>query len=467
MSELSRMEKRKGAKARVQSHTSGSHKDQPASRESYASEGYSNQPRQGASASYGSSPQSADTVRYNGPSSQGRLSGSAAARADIIEQLVRERPTGASSGRIFGSASSGADGNGGGQRNGNGGGPKGPTGPAVLSDPGASPAPQRKPKKKAPRLLAYLLLVSLLAVFTYAGYQIFDFIRSPFNVAEGGNQGTGGTGTDSGTPGSDDTTPGAIPDEFAKTRIDILLLGVDERVGEPSRSDTIILASLFPQERQVKMLSIPRDTRVLIPGYGNDKINHAHVYGGVNLVRDTVEQFTGIPIDYYVETNFQGFINMIDILGGVTINEEKKMYYPDENIDLEPGLQTLNGYNSLAYVRFRSDGMGDIGRVARQQHFLKVLAENTLRTSTIAKIPDLVGELRKNVKTDLSIIDMVSLANRFSKMQPSDIEAWQVPGFNGMQNEISYWIPDLNATKKIVDGMKRPTKKTEEAPATP
>ncbi len=186
-----------------------------------------------------------------------------------------------------------------------------------------------------------------------------------------------------------------------------------------------ILASLFPEERQVKLLSIPRDTRLLIPGHGNDKVNHAHVYGGINLVKSSVQEFTGIPIDFYVETNFQGFIKMIDILGGVTLNVEKKMYTPLENIDLEPGLQTLNGYNSLAYVRYRDDGMGDIGRIARQQKFIKVLAENTIRTSNITKIPELVDELKKYVKTDLSIMDMITYATRFAKMDPADLEAFR------------------------------------------
>ena len=315
-------------------------------------------------------------------------------------------------------------------------------------------APQRKARRNKTGILRYVLLLVFALLFSYTAYQVYDFVKSPLNEAEKPPEVLDPSGHEDFVAPADD--------EFAQKRVNILLLGIDERENEPARSDTIILASLFPEERQVKLLSIPRDTRLLIPGYGNDKINHAHVYGGINLVKSSVEEFTGIPVDYYVETNFNGFINMIDILGGVTINVEKKMYFPEENIDLEPGLQTLNGYDSLAYVRYRGDGMGDIGRISRQQNFLKVLAENTLRTSTILKIPDLIDEMKDYVRTDLSIVDMLNYANRFSKMDPADLEVYQVPGFNGMQNDVSYWIPDLNATKKIAEKMKKPTVKAAE-----
>ncbi len=317
-------------------------------------------------------------------------------------------------------------------------------------EPGAPQAPKRKPKPKKSTVARNVILSILAVLILFTAFKVYNFVKSPLNEAEPPE-----------TKLEEPTEPTALAedDEFAKKRVNILVLGIDEREGEPARADTIILASLFPEERQVKLLSIPRDTRLLIPGHGNDKINHAHVYGGIKLVKSSVEEFTGIPIDYCVETNFQGFINMIDMLGGVSLNVEKKMYKPLENIDLEPGLQTLNGYDSLAYVRYRDDGMGDIGRIGRQQNFIKVLAENTIRTSNVTKIPELVDEMKKYVKTDLSIMDMITYATRFAKIDPTDLEGYQVPGFSGMQNEVSYWIPDLNATKKIVDKMKRPTVK--------
>lgn len=314
---------------------------------------------------------------------------------------------------------------------------------------GSFSPPKKRLKKKKSTGVKKVVLSLVLVLLLFTGYKVYDFVKSPLNAAE---------------PVDTDIEEPVKPlpsedDEFAKKRVNILILGVDEREGEVARADTIILASLFPEEKQVKLLSIPRDTRLLIPGHGNDKINHAHVYGGINLVKNSVEEFTGIPIDFYVETNFKGFINIIDLLGGVTINVEKKMYTPLENIDLEPGLQNLNGYDSLAYVRYRDDGMGDIGRIARQQRFIKTLAESTIKTSNISKIPGLVDEMKAYVKTDLSIMDMITYSTRFAKMDPADLEAFQVPGFSGMQNEVSYWIPDLNGTKKIVSSIKKPTVK--------
>lgn len=327
-------------------------------------------------------------------------------------------------------------------------------------DPNApQPPPRRKEPPKKSTKVRNIILALVFALLIFTGYKVIDFVKSPLNAVE--------------LPPSDDdeNTEPKLPaddDEFAKKRVNILVLGTDERVGEPSRSDTIILASLFPEERQVKLLSVPRDTRMAIPGHGNDKVNHAHVYGGVMLVKESVEEFTGIPIDFYVETNFKGFENIINILGGVSINVEKKLYNPDEDIDISPGLQTLNGHDALGYVRYRDDLTGDIGRIGRQQKFIKVMTENTIKTSNITKIPELVNELKEHVKTDLSIMDMITYATRFAKMDPADLQTYQVPGFAGMQNEVSYWIPDLNATKKILNEIKKPTiKEVAESEETP
>lgn len=318
-------------------------------------------------------------------------------------------------------------------------------------DPNApQPPPRRKEPAKRSTKVRNLILVLVFVLLLFTGYKVVDFVRSPLNAIEE---------PPIEEPVEKEPLLPADDDEFAKKRVNILVLGTDERENIPPRSDTIILASLFPEERQVKLLSIPRDTRMAIPDHGNDKINHAYVYGGVKLVKDSVEEFTGIPIDFYVTTNFKGFVRIIDILGGVPLNVEKKLYNPDEDIDIEAGLQTLNGHKALGYVRYRDDLTGDIGRIGRQQKFIKVLAENTIKTSNITKIPELVNELKEHVKTDLSIMDMITYSTRFVKMDMADLQVYQVPGFSGMQNEVSYWIPDLNASKKILNDLKRPTVK--------
>jgi LCP family protein required for cell wall assembly len=235
--------------------------------------------------------------------------------------------------------------------------------------------------------------------------------------------------------------------------LNILLLGVDQRENEPSRTDTIMVVALDLREKDVHLLSIPRDSRVPIPTKGvTRRINYAHAVGGAELTVKTVEQFLQLPIHYYVETNFEGFSKIIDALGGVTINVERRMYKPLEGIDLQAGLQKLNGEDALSYVRWRDDGRADIGRIERQQKFLRALADQAMRFSTLWKVPQLLEELEKYVDTDLKLQQMITLANKFKDIKNIKIQTYQVPG---EPDEInyggSYWIVDEQELTVILD----------------
>lgn len=240
----------------------------------------------------------------------------------------------------------------------------------------------------------------------------------------------------------------------ANNKINILLMGVDQRKNEPSRSDTIILASVDLKTQEVHLLSIPRDTRVAIPNHGVQKINHAHALGGPALLIKTVENFLGLPVNYYVETNFAGFKNCIDLLGGVTINVEKRMYYPWEEIDLRPGVQKLNGHDALAYVRFRSDQQGDIGRIQRQQKFFQALAKEALSLKAVWKAPWLIGELKKNVQTNMPTKEMLRVAFALKGMDQSRLQAHTLPGDPATIDGLSYWVPRAGEVKQMVALMK-------------
>lgn len=233
--------------------------------------------------------------------------------------------------------------------------------------------------------------------------------------------------------------------------LNVLLMGVDQRDNEPARADTIILASLHLTDKEIHLLSIPRDTRVEIPGKGiMRKINYAHAVGGADLTIDTVENFLGIPVHYFVETNFKGFSNMIDILGGVTLNVEQRMYFPEEDINLKSGLQKLSGHDALSYVRWRSDGRGDIGRIERQQKFFQALTDQAMSFSTVWKIPELLDELNKQVETDMKLQKMLVLANKFKDIDNIKLDTTMVPGTPDEVNYGgSYWIAD----KKALDTM--------------
>lgn len=234
--------------------------------------------------------------------------------------------------------------------------------------------------------------------------------------------------------------------------LNILLLGVDQREDEPARADTIILASMDLKEKEVHLLSIPRDTRMELADKNTiTKVNHAHAFGGIDLTVKTVEKFLDIPVHYYVETNFQGFSKIIDTLGGITLNVEQKMYKPEEEINLKPGLQKLNGYDALAYVRWRDDGRADIGRIERQQKFFKAVMDQALKFSTIWKIPDLLEEINKQVKTDLNLQKMITVANKFKDIQNIKLDTSMVPGVADNIEGVSYWVADQKELTKILE----------------
>lgn len=292
-------------------------------------------------------------------------------------------------------------------------------------DGGAARAQKRRSSLP---LIAGLITLALItfASFAYAGYKVAGLWLTGGLTTGQGLQGSSGTAE--AAPGKPET---------------ILLIGVDQRVpNEPSRSDTIMLATLDPEKPGVDILSIPRDSRVQIPGHGYDKINAAHAYGGPQLLLDTINNLLGSHVDKYVEVNFQDFQQIIDILGGVDIDVDKRMYYPEENINLKPGFQHLNGYDALAYVRFRYDPEGDITRIGRQQKFMKAIIDQTLKLSTIPKIPRLVSEISKDVKTNLSVKEMLSLALSMKNLNGSAVNTYMIPGEGKYVGGISYYIID-------------------------
>jgi len=245
-------------------------------------------------------------------------------------------------------------------------------------------------------------------------------------------------------------------------RINVLLLGVDDGdltiKNSPKRSDTIIVASIDPDAGTINLLSIPRDTKVSIPGYkASDKITHAFAYGGPELSVKTVENLLQVPIDYYVVMDWQGFIEVIDVLGGVDIYVEHDMDYEDPYADLRihlaKGYQHLNGRQAGEYVRFRHDELGDIGRVQRQQRFLKSLTEQMFQFGTIFKLPALISTLQDYVDTNMTPFTMLKLANSLRNFNAKSLHTEMLPGNFATIDGASYWEPDTVQTKKLVDAM--------------
>ena len=235
----------------------------------------------------------------------------------------------------------------------------------------------------------------------------------------------------------------------ATNKVTVLIMGVDIREDDVGRSDTLMVATIDPRYDQVSLLSIPRDTRVRIYGYGFDKINAAYAYGGEFLAEETVENFLGIDIDHYVIVNVHSFTKIIDAIGGVDIYVPKRMYYEDPwdddgglVIDLYPGLQHMDGKTAVTYVRYR-DSEGDIGRVQRQQQFMEACMNKVTSPEIITRIPDIIREVMYAVDTDMTFRELLGLAGAVKAAQENGLVTDMVPGYPLYIDEISYWIPDV------------------------
>ncbi len=241
----------------------------------------------------------------------------------------------------------------------------------------------------------------------------------------------------------------AVPTERADAPaeqpvVNILLLGTDERPDEygPPRTDTIILLSFNPNTGAVGMLSLPRDLWVPIPALGvTTKINTAYMLGelrgypggGAQLIKDTVSSFVGRPVEYYVRVNFDGFRQLIDLIGGITVEvpytiHDEEYPTPDygvETFHLDAGVHHLDGETALKYVRTRH-GDSDYGRARRQQDVIRAAVKQVLDAGALPQLltraPQLLKTKQNSVQTDVPIPLAVELARRLQEQGQSNIE---------------------------------------------
>jgi len=240
--------------------------------------------------------------------------------------------------------------------------------------------------------------------------------------------------------------------------MNLLVLGSDRREGEddePSRSDTIILVHVDPDQDYLSLLSLPRDLRVNVPGHGFNKINYAFAVGGAALTIKTVEEVTGVDIDHYVEVDFNAFRDITDALGGVYVDVDRRYYNDDpayELIKLAPGYQLLDGDDALDYVRFRRDLNLDFGRMERQQTFLSAMKEQAMGWDLPFKLPRLVSSLFSNVTTDLGANDILKLAYWAIGLDGENIRRIALTGAADELDGVAYVFVDDRALAEAVTG---------------
>lgn len=307
------------------------------------------------------------------------------------------------------------------------------------------------------RTLKWFLLtlgVLILGVAGYYGYSFYTFANNISNHSGDRKMITSyGTKTE---PKKTSAEAFAPPKWEGRERINILLLGGDSRglkSNELPRSDSMMVMSVDPVTKKGQLFSILRDTYVKIPGQGEDRINSAITLGGPNLAMKTVSDLLGIPIQYYVYTDFEGFIALVDAIGGIDLDVEKDMKYSDSeddhkyDINLKKGYQHLDGKTALQYVRFRHDATSDFTRTERQRKFLQAVAEKMQTTSSLIKMPRILNSIDPYIDTNLSVSTMLKLASLGFEVKAQGISGKQLPPNNLIQEKNVRGAEVLTANK--------------------
>lgn len=265
--------------------------------------------------------------------------------------------------------------------------------------------------------------------------------------------------------------PQLVP--ILEQRFTVLVMGVDSNGSNAprfvgTRSDTMMLISFNPQAKTVNIVSIPRDSRVKLAGdHGVDKINAAHAFGGPDLAVSTVQQAFSVPCDRYLVIDVQGLRQALNILGPLPILVEKRMHYTDRaahlKIALDSGMQTLTAEQVEQYVRFRHDARGDIGRIERQQWFLRQVSDKLKDPRILVQLPELFKLANQYVVTNLSMDEMVRLANFLKDVKPNQIQTAMLPGHAATVRGGSYWIIDPFASAVVFNRLLGTTLNASEA----
>lgn len=251
-----------------------------------------------------------------------------------------------------------------------------------------------------------------------------------------------------------DEGPVTLTPPWVNAKVNVLVLGTDAGLldggkQDALRTDTMLVVSLDPVTYEVRVLSLPRDSRVSIPGRRHpDKINAAHAYGGIRLAVDTVERLLDIPLHYYVRLEHRAFRRLIDAIGGVDYYVEKNMFYEDPYqdlvINLRRGQQILDGSKAEQYVRYRGSD-GDIGRIARQQRFMLAALRTMLRPANIMRINSIVDIALSSVRTNIDPQAILKHLPLLDNISPEKVTMLTLPGIDGWIGGVSYWLVEEQA----------------------
>lgn len=297
---------------------------------------------------------------------------------------------------------------------------------------------RKKKEKESGGCLWKILLVVLILLLAFGGGYIYYLFHSGKKAAENAYV-------------ENSRTKSELRDESVQPltdNISIMIVGIDDSEkrsqGEGnSRSDALLVATLNNKDKSIKLVSIPRDSYVYIPTVGyKDKITHAHAYGGIDATRETVEGLLNVPIDYYFRVNFDAFIEIVDALGGVTVDVPYEINELDENdkrtVHLMSGTQEVNGREALALARTRHQD-SDVERGKRQQMILEAIASKATSVTSFTKYDKVLAAVGNNMQTDMTFDEMKSLFAYLQNGMPN-IDSLSLKGSDDMSSGIYYYL---------------------------
>lgn len=323
---------------------------------------------------------------------------------------------------------------------------------------------RKRNRRRKPNWFLRVMVFMLIGIFVFGGYILYNVLGAFSD-----------TQTELTRGDKSDRREQAVD---AKDPVSLLIMGIDERPGDVGRPDVLMVVTVNPEDKTAKMLSIPRDTLTYIPAIGKeDKINHSYSLAevqqagtGIESTITTVEELLDIPIDYFAKVNFDGFVEIVDTLGGVDVVVERafseKGFDNGQRFHFEEGPAHLSGEEALAYVRMRKAWGGDAGRNERQREVLRQLIQKGANISNITKIDDVVESLGKNVAMNVGAGDLLSFSRQYGNIPKENIDTITLEGTNVMRGSSYFVLEDGEATRVsniLKEHLKLPTTTTAES----
>lgn len=315
----------------------------------------------------------------------------------------------------------------------------------------SGPRTKKRRLRKRIKVVLSIFVITFLAVFGY-GFNLYLKADSAITDAY----------DDSGRGKSEKREEEVDP---KVDNVTVLIIGVDENENDVrrqvGRTDALLLATFNRDDKSIKLLSIPRDSYVYIPHLGyEDKINHAYAFGGRNATIETVESLLDIPVDYYMQLNFQAFVEVVDAIGGVEVNvpyEIKEMDSSDRKnaIHLMEGYQSLNGEEALAFARTRKKD-SDIERGKRQMEIIEAVIKKSTSLTSVFKYEDIIQAVGSNLRTNMTFSEMKSfVAYVLNNTGGVSVEKLTLEGENYQPGRIYYYKLDEMALETTIHELKR------------